>query len=102
MPSGKKKLIRMIRESSLTNFEKSVLEATLAIPKGRVATYSDVAAAIGRPNACRAVGNALAKNPFAPMVPCHRVVRSDGGIGGYSASGRSARKLQMLKEEGAI
>ena len=101
MLSGKK-LVRMIRESSLTDFEKSVLEATLAIPRGRVASYKEIAAAIGRPNACRAVGNALAKNPFAPMVPCHRVVRSDGGIGGYSAPGRSKRKLRMLKDEGAL
>ncbi|MCL5430874.1 MAG: MGMT family protein [Candidatus Marsarchaeota archaeon] len=102
MPLGKKKLFRMIRESKLTDFEKSVLKATLAIPKGKVASYKQIAVAIGKPNSYRAVGNALSKNPFAPMVPCHRVVRSDGGIGGYSAPGRSERKLKMLKNEGAL
>lgn len=102
MVPDKKKLLRMIRESSLTDFEKSVLEAALAIPRGKVSSYKEIAASIGRPNAYRAVGNALSKNPFAPMVPCHRVVRSDGGVGGYSAPGRSARKLRMLKDEGAL
>ncbi|HWA64450.1 MAG TPA: MGMT family protein, partial [Candidatus Paceibacterota bacterium] len=59
-----------------------------------------VAAAIGRPRAARAVGNALNKNPFAPEVPCHRVIRSDGSTGGF-AFGRK-KKIQLLKKEGAI
>lgn len=61
-------------------------------------TYAQVAAAIGNPRAVRAVGNALNKNPYAPEVPCHRVIRSDGTIGGF-ASG-SSKKEELLRSEG--
>lgn len=70
------------------------------IPKGKTMTYAQVAAAIGNPKAVRAVGNALNKNPFAPQVPCHRVIRSDGSIGGF-ASG-SKKKRALLRSEGAL
>jgi O-6-methylguanine DNA methyltransferase len=70
------------------------------IPKGKTMTYAQVAAAIGNPKAVRAVGNALNKNPFAPDVPCHRVIRSDGSIGGF-ASG-TAKKVALLRREGAL
>lgn len=69
------------------------------IPKGETRTYGWLAAKIGRPGAARAVGQALARNPFAPEVPCHRVIRSDGGMGGYSASGGISRKRELLKQE---
>ncbi len=67
------------------------------IPAGRVRTYGWVARKIGHPNAARAVGNALKKNPLAPMVPCHRVISSNG-IGGYS--GGLEKKRRLLEKEG--
>jgi methylated-DNA-[protein]-cysteine S-methyltransferase len=81
-----------------TEFETEVLVATFNIPKGKVSTYKRVAKKIGRPYAYRAVGNALHKNPLAPVVPCHRVVRSDGGFGGEKKGGESRRNL--LEKEG--
>ncbi|MFH1426957.1 MAG: MGMT family protein [Patescibacteria group bacterium] len=84
----------------MTEFEKKVLNIIKKIPAGRVTTYKHLAKAIGRPKACRAVGNALNKNPWAPKVPCHRVVKSDGKIGGY-AHGVS-QKMKLLKKEGIV
>lgn len=81
-----------------TEFERSVLVATFRIPKGKVDTYKGIAEKIGRPLAYRAVGNALHKNPLAPIVPCHRVVRSDGGFGGEKKGAEPRRKL--LEREG--
>ena len=73
--------------------------ATLnSIPKGRVVTYKDIARLVGAPAAYRAVGNAVGKNPDAPKVPCHRVVASDGTLGGYS--GGLPVKIRLLKKEG--
>ena len=69
------------------------------IPKGETRTYGFLAQKIGNPGAARAVGSALAKNPFAPEIPCHRVVRSDGGLGGYSAPGGVAAKRRILARE---
>ena len=82
----------------ITNFQKKVYNTTKEIPKGYVSTYSGIAKAIGNPNAGRAVGNALNKNPFAPEVPCHRIIKSDGTIGGF-AKGYDKKK-EMLKSEG--
>ncbi len=79
-------------------FSEKVWKATKRIPKGKVATYAVIARMIGKPGASRAVGNALNKNPFAPEVPCHRVVRSDGSVGGF-ASG-SLKKIKLLNGEG--
>ncbi len=70
---------------------------TFKIPKGKVSTYKRIAEKIGRPHAYRAVGNALHKNPLAPIVPCHRVVRSDGGFGG-ERKGAKARRNLLMKE----
>jgi methylated-DNA-[protein]-cysteine S-methyltransferase len=84
--------------SNKTEFEREVLVATFNIPKGKVSTYKRVAKKIGRPHAYRAVGNALHKNPLAPVVPCHRVVRSDGGFGGEKKGAESRRNL--LQKEG--
>jgi len=82
--------------SGLTDFEREVIKETRKIEYGSVVTYSELAARIGLPNAARAVGNALKKNPLPIVIPCHRVV-SRGGIGGY-AFGVEA-KLSLLKLE---
>ncbi len=84
--------------SNRSEFEKAVLVTTFRIPKGKVSTYKRIAEKIGRPRAYRAVGNALHKNPLAPIVPCHRVVRSDGGFGGEKKGAESRRRL--LEKEG--
>jgi methylated-DNA-[protein]-cysteine S-methyltransferase len=83
----------------LTPFQRSVLLECARIPKGQTRTYSQIARAIGKPHSARAVGNALAINPLAPLIPCHRVVRSDGGLGGYSARGGQKAKGKLLKTE---
>ena len=70
------------------------------IPRGRVKTYSQVAKAIGKPPAVRAVANAIGKNPYAPKIPCHRVIRSDGSLGGYSGKGGVKTKRLLLRKEG--
>ncbi len=80
-----------------TNFQVKVWQALLKIPAGRVETYAQVAAAIGKPNAVRAVANAVANNPVAFLVPCHRVIRKTGALGGYHWG--MARKKAMLAWE---
>lgn len=84
----------------LSVFEMSVLHKLKSVPRGRVTTYAALAQAIGRPRSVRAVGNALHKNPDAPQVPCHRVVRSDGSLGGYA--GGAGRKARLLTAEGIM
>jgi len=81
-----------------TEFEQLVYRAAARIPKGTTQTYQWIATQIRRPRAVRAVGNALGRNPFMPAVPCHRVVRSDGRLGGYA--GGPARKRELLRREG--
>ena len=83
-----------------TKFQIKVWKYLLKIPKGTVKTYKQVAIAINRPKSARAVANACGKNPYAPKVPCHRVIRSDGGLGGYSAPGGINAKKKILKNEG--
>src|SRR5438309_1430596 len=85
--------------SSVTEFERAVLLKALEIPRGEVRTYGWIAAQIGRPAAVRAVGSALRKNPVPVLIPCHRVVRSDGAIGDYALGG-SAEKRKILLAEG--
>ena len=82
-------------------FNQRVYAVARAIPPGRVLTYGDVARAIGEPGASRAVGQALGHNPFAPVVPCHRVLAAGGRSGGFSATGGAATKLKMLEIEKA-
>ncbi len=82
-------------------YQKVWLECA-RIPKGETRTYGWIARKIGHPGASRAVGMALAKNPFAPTIPCHRVIRSDGSMGGYSATGGIKTKLAMLHREKAL
>ena len=84
-----------------TLFQRRVYEVLLKIPSGQVRTYGEIARAIGRPRAARAVGQALRRNRWAPMIPCHRVVASGGRLGGYSARGGLARKRRLLQWEGA-
>ena len=81
-------------------FYQSVWKACSTIPKGQVRTYGWIAKQVGRPGAARAVGQALGKNPFAPIVPCHRVVGADGRLTGYSGAGGVKTKRRMLKAEG--
>lgn len=82
-----------------TDFERRVYEATRSIPFGKVASYGQIAKAIGEPRAARAVGNALHKNPISIVVPCHRVVASDG-LGGYGNN--IELKKRLLRLEGAL
>jgi len=84
--------------NNLTEFEKNVLESVKKVLKGKVTTYSEIAKVISCPKAVRAVGNALHKNPEPQKVPCHRVVRGDGIIGGYA--GRVKEKIKLLHDEG--
>jgi len=83
-----------------STFEQSVLRATYSIPRGSVSTYQGIAASLGIPKGARAVGNALAGNPFPLIVPCHRVIRSDRHIGGYG--GGIEMKRALLEREGII
>ena len=83
-----------------TLFQRKVWLYLKKIPRGKVKTYSEVAKAIGKPLAVRAVANAIAKNPYSPRVPCHRVIRSDGSLGGYSGKGGVKTKKLLLKKEG--
>lgn len=83
-----------------TEFQKKVWKELLKIKKGETVTYKDIAKRIGKPKAVRAVANAVGKNKLAPDVPCHRVVRSDGKLGGYSGKGGIKTKLKLLKREG--
>ena len=95
-------ITRKLEKYDLTAFQKRVLLQTYLIPKGETRTYKQIAQAAGRPKAYRAVGTALRLNPLAPKIPCHRVVRSNGDIGNYSAEGGKRKKLMMLRSEGAI
>ena len=85
-----------------TQFQLKVWSYLKKIPKGKVKTYAQVAKAIGKPKAMRAVANAIGKNPFPPKIPCHRVIRSDGKLGGYSAKGGIKTKKKLLKNEGFL
>jgi len=85
-----------------TKFQLKVWNYLKKIPKGQIRTYSEVAKAIKRPKSVRAVANAIGKNPNAPKIPCHRVIRSDGKLGGYSGPGGIKTKKKLLKSEGII
>jgi methylated-DNA-[protein]-cysteine S-methyltransferase len=87
--------------SDVPAFNQRVYEVTRAIPPGRTLTYGEVATRLGEPGAARAVGQALGHNPFAPVVPCHRVLAAGSGAGGFSAEGGVATKLRMLQIENA-
>ena len=82
----------------MTKFQSECYEALKKVPKGKVITYAGLAREIGKPKAHRAVGNAMNKNPFAPKVPCHRVVKSNGELGGFADDINV--KIKRLHEEG--
>ncbi|MDO8494884.1 MAG: MGMT family protein [Deltaproteobacteria bacterium] len=85
-----------------TPFQQKVWRACQTIPRGEVRSYQWIAKKIGHPKAVRAVGTALAKNPTPIIVPCHRVIRSDGKLGGFSAPGGLKRKKELLAQEKKI
>lgn len=82
------------------SFTEKVYRIVRKIPAGKVTTYKATAKAIGKPKAARAVGNALNKSPGMPQVPCHRVIRSDGSVGGYAHG--TKKKIKILKKEGIV
>ena len=85
-----------------TQFQKDVWEAIDRIPFGETRTYKELASSIGHPKAYRAVANACGKNPNPVSTPCHRVISSDGTIGGYSGKGGIKKKKALLKKEGIL
>jgi O-6-methylguanine DNA methyltransferase len=86
--------------AGLTPFQRRVLQAVARVPRGKVATYSEIARRIDQPKAARAVGQALRHNPIPIVIPCHRVLASDGGLGGYTGRGGVRTKRQLLALEG--
>ncbi len=84
----------------MTRFQSDCYEALKKVPKGKVITYACLARMIGRPKAHRAVGSAMNKNPYAPQVPCHRVVKSNGDLGGFATD--IEVKIKRLQEEGVM
>ncbi len=82
-----------------TPFQIKVWKEIKNIPKGKTKTYKEIAINIGHPNSARAVANACARNPHPILIPCHRVVRSDGKIGGYSGPGGASQKKNLLLKE---
>ena len=85
-----------------TKFQISVWQEIKKIPKGQTKTYKDIAVALKKPKSSRAVANACGKNPLLIEIPCHRVIRSDGKLGGYSGKGGITQKRKLLKDEGAL
>ena len=95
---NRRDLEKMIdRNADLTLFQKKVYKTILDIPRGETRSYKWVAGKVGNVKASRAVGNALNNNPYSPIVPCHRVICSDGTIGGYACGVK--KKRLMLKRE---
>ena len=87
--------------AKLTKFQWQVLKATLTIPMGETRSYQWIAEKIGKPKAVRAVGQALRRNPYTLIIPCHRVIKSDGSLGGYCGK-MSKRKQELLELEKTI
>lgn len=85
-----------------TEFQIKVWKAISKIPKGRIRNYKELAKIIGKPKSARAVANACGKNPYPIKIPCHRVIRSDQAIGGYSGKGGIKFKISLLKKEGIL
>ena len=92
----------LIMNKPSTDFQKRVWEQIDQIPLGQTMTYKQIAIAIGSPKSSRAVANACGKNPPTISTPCHRVICTDGSIGGYSGNGGVKTKKKLLKKEGVI
>ena len=88
--------------TGIAKFERDVYVAAREIPPGDTRTYGEIAKRLGKPEAARDVGVALARNPFAIIVPCHRVIAANGKTGGFSAGGGVATKLKLLAIEGGM
>jgi len=88
--------------ADVMEFHRRVFEAARTIPAGRTSTYGELAARLGDPGSARAVGEALGRNPFPIVVPCHRVLAANGQLGGFSAHGGAVTKRRMLIIEGAL
>jgi methylated-DNA-[protein]-cysteine S-methyltransferase len=88
--------------AAVPRFHRRVYELARRIPPGSMRTYGELAAELGEPGAARAVGHALGLNPFAPIVPCHRILAAGGHTGGFSAPGGTRTKMKMLEAEGAF
>lgn len=84
----------------MTEFMQKVLAIVKKIPRGKVMTYKEIAIKLGNKNLARAVGQVLRRNPYPILIPCHRVIRSDGKIGGYSLG--KERKKELLRKEGIL
>ena len=82
-----------------TEFQIKDWKEIAKIPLGETRSYKEIATAIGSPNSSRAVANACGKNPYPIKIPCHRVIKSDGSIGGYSGTGGIERKKELLAKE---
>ncbi len=89
-----------MRDITGTDFEKLVWKEIKKIPKGKTITYKQLAVKVGKPKAYRAVANACAKNPLLETIPCHRVIRGDGKMGGYKGKKGIERKKKLLEGEG--
>jgi len=81
-----------------TEFEEKVYKLLRKVPRGKITTYAELARAVQVSGGARAIGNAMNKNPYAPKVPCHRVVKSDGTVGGFAHGVK--KKIEMLEKEG--
>lgn len=100
---GRRKVFELsLSLSHLTRFQRTVLEATMEVACGSVTTYGDIAQRLGKSKAARAVGQALARNPIPILIPCHRVLGSDGGLHGYSGGKGIETKRYLLQLEGAF
>ena len=91
---------KLLNDLEGSEFQISVWKEIAKIPYGQTRTYKQLAIAIGKPNSSRALANACGKNPYAPQIPCHRVIRSDGLVGGYSGQGGAKSKKDLLEKEG--
>lgn len=95
MKSRREALLNILKNKNYSRFEKRVYRIVTLIRRGEVRSYKWVAEKIGTPKAYRAVGNALNKNPYPCIIPCHRVIKSDGAIGGYYKGAASKRRLLL-------
>jgi O-6-methylguanine DNA methyltransferase len=91
--------MKLNKETTLSKFELSVLKATLEIPFGETRSYQWIARRIGKPKAVRAVGSALRKNPWPLIIPCHRVIKSDGSLGKYAGKDNGRKKKLITLEK---